>query len=91
MGLRGIKEENAQWGVLCVLTPSGNINQPFKLKRLRLGGRHLAYSGEKRNARWIWRKYLNERNHLEERNLDGRIERSWILKKWDWRAKCTSD
>jgi hypothetical protein len=39
--------------------------------------------GKKEMHAGIWRKYLKERNHLEERDVDGRIERSWILKKWD--------
>jgi hypothetical protein len=44
--------------------------------------------GEKRKALGGggWKKYFNERNHLEEQILDRRTERKWVLKKWMLRA-----
>jgi hypothetical protein len=54
------------------------IFQILSISRTRWAG-NIAGIGNKTNTLLWWGK-LRERNHLEDLNVDGRIELKWILK-----------
>jgi len=48
----------------------------------KLGGACSAYGGEEAYTGFWWGN-LNERDHLGDPGVDGRIILRWILRKWD--------
>jgi hypothetical protein len=53
----------------------------MKLKRMRWAG-HVARIWEKRVHTGLWWGNLRERNHLEDRGIDGKVIIRWIFRKW---------
>jgi hypothetical protein len=47
-----------------------------------MGGVCSKYGGEERRKQGLWGN-LRERDHLEDRGVDGRIILRWIFRKWD--------
>jgi hypothetical protein len=39
--------------------------------------------GRREVHKWFWWENLNERGHLEDLGIDGRIILKWITNKWD--------
>ena len=63
---------------------SPNIVQLIKSRRIRLSG-HVERMGERRDYTGFWWGNLRERDHLEDRGIDGRALR-WMFRKWDVRT-----
>jgi hypothetical protein len=54
----------------------------IKSRRIRWAG-YVAHMGERRGVfRVLW-GHLMERDHLEDRGIDGSIILRWMLRKWD--------
>ena len=65
------------------LYSSPNIFRVMKSRRMGWAGR-VARIGEKRVHTGLWCGNLREREHLEDRGVDGRIIIRWILRKNDF-------
>ena len=48
-----------------------------------MDGACSAYGGEERRVQGFGGGHLNERDHLGEPGVDGRIILRWIFRKWD--------
>jgi hypothetical protein len=56
-----------------------NIIRQIKSRRIGLAG-HLAHMGEKRKCTRFWWKSLKERDHSEDRGVDGRMGSELVLR-----------
>jgi hypothetical protein len=54
----------------------------IKSRKMRWVG-HLAHIGERTGYAGFQWGNLKERDHFEDRGIDGRILLRWILRKWD--------
>ena len=63
------------------LYSSPNIIRVIKSRRMRWAG-HVARMWERRGPYMVWWGTLNERDHLEEPGVDGRIILRWVYGKW---------
>jgi hypothetical protein len=64
------------------LYSSPNIVRMIKPRRMRWAG-HVARMGRGEVHTEWWLRNLRERDHWEDRGVDGRIILRWILRKWD--------
>ena len=62
-----------------------NIVRVIKLRRMRWAG-HVARMGERRGVYRVLVGKREERDHLEDTGIDGRIILRWIFRKWDVQA-----
>ena len=69
-------------GELNGLYSSPNILWVIKSRRMSWSG-HIVRMGECREAQKVWCVNLEEREHLEEPGVDGKIILRWIFRKWD--------
>jgi hypothetical protein len=45
----------------------------------------MRHAGEEKNCTRLWWESLKERDHLEDRVLDGRLGSEWMLGRWvEW-------
>jgi len=61
---------------------SPNIVRVIESRRMGWPG-HVARIRRRRGYTGVWWGNLRERDHLEERGVNGRIILRWILRKWD--------
>ena len=67
---------------LKVLYSSPNIARVIKSRSMRWAG-HVARMGEGRGVYTVLVGRSEERNHLEDPGVDGRIILRWIFRKWN--------
>jgi hypothetical protein len=67
------------------LYPSPNIVRVIKSSRMRWAV-HVARMGERRGVHKVLVGKSEERDHLEDSGVDGRIILRWIFRKWNVRA-----
>jgi hypothetical protein len=64
------------------LYSSLNIIRVIKSRRMKLAG-HVELWERVEMLAGLWGRNLKERDHLENRGLDGRIILRWIFRKWN--------
>jgi len=64
------------------LFSSPYIFRVMKSRKIRQAG-NVVHMGERRGVYGIWVEKLEERVHLEDPGVDGRIIIRWIFRKWD--------
>jgi hypothetical protein len=62
---------------------SPNIIRQTKSRRMKWAG-HVARVGEERKVYKFWWESPKERDHLEDRGVDGRMGLEWILREIGW-------
>jgi hypothetical protein len=60
------------------LCSSPNIIRQIKSRKMRWAG-HVARMGEERKLEKFWWKSKKERDHSEDRSVDGRMASDWIF------------
>jgi hypothetical protein len=70
-------------GELHNLYSSPNIIRQSKQRRMRWAG-HVTRMGEGRNRTGFWWESPKERDHSEDRGVDGRMGSKWILGRLVW-------